>query len=139
MILSEREEAISLARRVFEEEYGARAAYSEVIETVVERVSNQKHLNDYFVRSGLRGAVSAMFAQRDADGLPFAPVANGQGEHVAVPLMSFEEYEFVARRYVAEGDANYAQARKLARKAHETFGRSIVVDGIDLSAEERAA
>jgi len=133
VIQSEREEAISLARRVFEEEYGARASYGEVIETVVERVANQKHLNDYFVRSGLRGAVSEMFAQRTAEGLPFAPVANKRGEHVAVPLMSFDEYEFVVRRYVAEGDAQYAQARKLARKARETFGKSIVVNGIDFA------
>lgn len=136
MISSEREELAEIIDRVFVEQFGCRASHRELYQAVLPQVP--QHIIAYFASDAIRSKVSSFFT-RKRDGLPFAPVVNTNGDHLPFELMDFSEYEYVATRYVRKAQPLLTQARKVAAEASEKFGRSVVVDGVDLSEKNKAA
>jgi len=134
VITSEKDELRDIIHRHYEAT-GMRATHADIMHDLVV----PPHVAQWLVRKGLSGQITSYFSARREDGLPFAPVVNEANEHVPLDLAEFAELEYVALAAVRRGDAEYAQARRVGILARERYGRSIVVDGIDLSAEEAAA
>lgn len=129
---SEKQELQEIIHREFEN-VGRRTTHRELMDSVLEVVGHEPHLAAALIRKGLSGHVTSYFSKHREDGLPFAPVVNDSREHVDLELAGFAELEFVARGCIARGEAEFAQARKVAALARATFGRTIVVAGVDLS------
>lgn len=133
-IATEIQELRDIIHRHYESS-GMRSTHTEIMHDVVVPT----HIVAYLVRRGMSGQITSYFNSRRKDGLPFAPFVNDRQEHVPLDLADLSELEYVATAAVRRGDAEYAQARKVATLARERFGRSIIVDGVDLSEEVRAA
>ncbi|MFT4051587.1 MAG: hypothetical protein QM677_04960 [Microbacterium sp.] len=139
------EELDAIILRVYEGDFGFRASHREVLEKVLANVDKHytvtganKHLVLYGFRSWCSRRVTTVF-NKSRGGLPFAPVVNSNRQHVPLEHALFSELEYLAKGYVSRGDAEYKQARKVARKAYDVYGKRIVVNGIDLAGNEGAA
>lgn len=136
MTVSEASELNGIIAAAFEGQFGNRATHRELYQAVIGDVPG--HLVRYFADAAIRSKVSAFLNRRDAaTGLPFAPVANAEGQHVQVELMGYKDLEYLATQYIRKSDPLVAQARKVADLAFERYGQTIKVDGIDLRATER--
>lgn len=127
-ITSETQELQDIIARHFEMA-GERATHADLMHDVVV----PDHIAEVLVRKGLSTQITSYFSKKRADGLPFAPIVNEEKEHVNLELAGFEELEYVARGCVARGKAEFAQAQRVSDLALATHGRSIVIDGRDLS------
>lgn len=134
MITSEKDELRDIIHRHYEAT-GMRATHADIMHDLVV----PQHVADWLVRKGLSGQITSYFSAHREDGLPFAPVVNDLNEHVPLDLAEFAELEYVAAAAVNRGLAEFQQARKVGALARERYGRSIIVNGIDLSAEKQDA
>ncbi len=131
MPTSESEELNEIIRRVFEDEYGMRASHEEVSRTVLGDLP--RHILGHYAQRAIKRAVSEFF-NKNEDGLPYAPVANAEGEHVQLEIMDFSEYEFVAKNYLRKKKEFEDKAYVTGARAREKFNRDLVVNGVNLSA-----
>jgi len=105
---------------------GGRASTRETCDMLRQTLPD--HLVEATLNRGLTTAVQAYFRHKTADGLPAAPEANAEGEHVQLSLLSVDEYKFVYGRQIRNGEAAYAQARKYAEKCIDVHGVDIADD-----------
>lgn len=137
MTTSERAEMTEVVASVFLNEFGGRAALSEVTDAVTARILDTQHLNEYLVRLGIKGITKDYFRQSATDGLPNAPEADKAGTHVQLELLTVPEFRYVIGRQLDNSAAARMRAQQYAERCHEIFGVWITVDA--LPSERRTA
>ena len=137
MISSERAELRDIIDRSFVGKYGGRASFDMLAADVLAQTPD--HVVRALAASSVRRRITDYLNERNDIGLPQAPVANVDGEHVQLDLMDPKELQFAAEACLQRRDKYAAQARKYGRIYQERYEMPLVVHGVNLSAEERAS
>lgn len=116
--------------RAYTQEHSGRAT-AQMLHNSAHR-DLPEHLIDFLVGKGLRAQVTAYFREKDSDGLPKRPEANGDGEHVQLAFLTVQECTYVYEGYQSRADANAAQAERVREFC-------LAQHGVDLAAKASAS